>query len=382
MKRIAIVCQRYGEEVNGGAEYYARMLAEHLLPFYNIDILTTTAKDYKTWENYYKPGTCSVNGVSVIRFPVLRKRNQTKFRILKLLVLILHRKIRKKIERLWLCEQGPYCPELVRYIRNYKEQYDSFVFITYLYYPTAMGIAEVPHKAILVPTAHDEYSIHLDIYKDVFSCIRGIVYLTEEEEQVVEKLFANNKIPHVTAGVGVDVLDVAKKKVEFEYLIYAGRVDRGKGCDIMFRFFERYKKRNPGKLKLVVLGKMMMSKPHTSDIICHGFVSEKEKYEWMSGARALLLPSSYESLSLAVLEALAMGVPVLVNGKCKVLRGHCEKSRAGFAYETYDQFEQSLTEILTDEAAYEQMKKMGKRYVEENYNWNKTIETYKKFLED
>ena len=96
----------------------------------------------------------------------------------------------------------------------------------------------------------------------------------------------------------------------------------------------------------------------------------------------MLLPSSFESLSLAVLEALAMGVPVLVNGKCKVLRGHCEKSRAGFAYETYDQFEQGLTEILTDDTAYKQMTKMGKRYIEENYNWNKTIETYKKFLEE
>ena len=382
MRRIAIVCQRYGEEVNGGAEYYARMLAEHLLPFYNIDVLTTTARDYKTWENYYNPGTCHVNGVSVIRFPVLQQRNLIKFRFLKLLILILPRKIRKKMEHLWLCEQGPYCPELVKHIRSYKEQYDSFVFITYLYYTTVMGIAEVPYKAILVPTAHDEYSIHLDIYKNVFSSIRGIVYLTEEEEQFVEKLFENNKIPHIVAGGGVDVLDVAEKKVGFEYLIYAGRVDMGKGCDIMFRFFERYKKRNPGKLKLVVLGKMMMPKPHTSDIICHGFVSEKEKYEWMSGARALLLPSSFESLSLAVLEALAMGVPVLVNGKCKVLRGHCEKSRAGFAYETYDQFEQGLTEILTDDAAYKQMTKMGKRYIEENYNWNKTIETYKKFLEE
>lgn len=29
-KKIAIVNQRYGVEVNGGSEYYTRMLAEHL----------------------------------------------------------------------------------------------------------------------------------------------------------------------------------------------------------------------------------------------------------------------------------------------------------------------------------------------------------------
>ena len=42
MKRIAIVNQRYGLEVNGGSEYYARLIAEHLNKYYNVEVLTTT----------------------------------------------------------------------------------------------------------------------------------------------------------------------------------------------------------------------------------------------------------------------------------------------------------------------------------------------------
>ena len=53
-KKIAIVVQRYGNEVNGGAELHARQLAEQLNKQYNLEVLTTTALDYDPWENYYE----------------------------------------------------------------------------------------------------------------------------------------------------------------------------------------------------------------------------------------------------------------------------------------------------------------------------------------
>ena len=46
MKRIAIVNQRYGKEVNGGSEDYARELAHRLSGSYKVDVITTTALDY------------------------------------------------------------------------------------------------------------------------------------------------------------------------------------------------------------------------------------------------------------------------------------------------------------------------------------------------
>lgn len=44
MKKIAIINQRYGIEVNGGSEYYARLLAEHLSSYYDVEVLTTDRK--------------------------------------------------------------------------------------------------------------------------------------------------------------------------------------------------------------------------------------------------------------------------------------------------------------------------------------------------
>lgn len=42
--RIAFAVQRYGLEVNGGAEYHCRILAEHLSGRYEVDILTSQGK--------------------------------------------------------------------------------------------------------------------------------------------------------------------------------------------------------------------------------------------------------------------------------------------------------------------------------------------------
>jgi len=78
-KKIAIVVQRYGAEVNGGSETYARMIAEHLAPHFEVEVLTTCALDYVTWANHFPAGVSEENGVKLRRFEVDRERNMEKF---------------------------------------------------------------------------------------------------------------------------------------------------------------------------------------------------------------------------------------------------------------------------------------------------------------
>ena len=44
MKKIAFIIVRYGENINGGAEVHCQMLAERLLPYYEVEVLTTTIR--------------------------------------------------------------------------------------------------------------------------------------------------------------------------------------------------------------------------------------------------------------------------------------------------------------------------------------------------
>jgi glycosyltransferase involved in cell wall biosynthesis len=155
--------------------------------------------------------------------------------------------------------------------------------------------------------------------------------------------------------------------------VYAGRICEGKGCSKLFEFFIQYKKDNPSNLKLILMGKTDMPVPRHPDIAALGFISEEDKYDGMAGAKMLVLPSQYESLSIVVLESLALGVPVVVNGNCEVLRGHCRKSNAGLYYQTYREFEGILNYLLSHTDAYTAMRENGKKYVAKSYNWDKII---------
>ena len=70
---LLVVVQRYGD-VAGGAETHARTLVNHLLPHFAIEVATTTARDYWTWDNAYTAGLTAVDGVPVRRFAVERGR--------------------------------------------------------------------------------------------------------------------------------------------------------------------------------------------------------------------------------------------------------------------------------------------------------------------
>jgi len=84
----------------------------------------------------------------------------------------------------------------------------------------------------------------------------------------------------------------------------------------------------------------------------------------------LVLPSKFESLSMVVLEAMALSVPVVVNGVCDVLKGHCIKSNGGLYYDNYFEFEASVNYLLTHKDVRMQLGKNGVHYIQENYRWD------------
>ena len=58
--KIAVVAQRYGADINGGAELHARYVAEHLARHAEVEVLTTCAQDYVTWANEFPAGVETV----------------------------------------------------------------------------------------------------------------------------------------------------------------------------------------------------------------------------------------------------------------------------------------------------------------------------------
>ena len=378
MKKIAFVCQRYGEEVNGGAEAECRMYAERLTSFFNVEVITTCALDYVTWANHYPEGWSELNGVKIRRFRVKRIRRRRLFAALSSQVT--KEKHSDLTEAVWLREQGPYSPDLMAYLHRHGTDYDAVLFMTYLYYPTARGIREPCRRKILIPTAHDEWPIYQRQYDRVFEEADAYVYNAPAEKRFVEKRFpVSAGRPGITIGAGVTYpageLPSAEERfgIRGPYLCYSGRIDPSKGCETLFEYFMRYQDRHNNCLKLVLTGKAAMEIPERPDIHVLGFVSEEEKYAVMKDAAALVLASELESLSIVVLESMMMGRPVLVNGKCEVLKDHCTMSNAGFYFYNYEEFEAELDYLLDHPSVYAQMCENGKNYVRDRYQWDHII---------
>ena len=386
MKRIALVNQRYGLEVNGGSEFYTRLIAERLAEKYQGDVITTKALDYTTWEDHYTADEEEINGVRVLRFGVEKPRaadfNEFNGKYLS------SGKRDIDTEKIWFEKQGPYSPAAISYIRENIGKYDVFIFVTYLYYLTVMGLPEVAEKAILIPTAHEEPFIHFKTFEKLFTLPKAFVFLTDEEKALVQGLFNCKHIPCQVMGTGVDIPCEPDEKsfrekfgIDGDYIIYVGRIDEGKDCPTMFKYFTEYKKRRPeSKLKLVLMGKQVCDIPKHRDIISLGFVSEEDKFSGISGAKALVLPSRYESLSISVLEAMSLSVPVIVNGICEVLKGHCVKSNGGLYYMNYFEFEGIIDYIFSHDGEYQCMRENARKYVEENYRWDVIMKKFDEIL--
>lgn len=379
MKKIALVNQRYGLEVNGGSEYYTRLIAERLAGDFEVDVITTKALDYTTWANHYNMDEEEINGVRVLRFPVEKERaaDFNEYNGEYLSYIQSHERDISR-EEIWFEKQGPYCPAAIEYIRSSKDKYDVFIFVTYLYYLSVKGIPEAADKAVFIPTAHEEPFIHFKTFETLFKMPSAYVFLTDEEKELVQNLFGCGDIPCEVMGTGVDVPckpDAAAFRAKFnvsgDYIIYVGRIDEGKDCPTLFRYFTEYKKRRPHSgLKLVLMGKQVCDIPKHRDIISLGFVSEEDKFSGIAGAKCLVLPSKFESLSISVLESMALSVPVIVNGVCDVLKGHCIKSNGGLYYMNYFELEGILDYIFTHEQEYEQLSRNARRYISENYEWD------------
>lgn len=383
--KIAFVVQRYGLEVNGGAEFHCRLVAEHLSKYFEVEVLTTCAVDFKTWKDVYSPGTETLNGVLVRRFPVDYERDLQKFN--KFSERIFGDIHTYEDEIKWMKLQGPYSTKLLNYIRDHKDNYEYFIFFTYLYCTTFFGLPLVKEKALLVPTAHDEPPIYLSIFDSLFKQPRRLIYNTEEERKFVTSRFQNSDIPHNVIGVGIDTpekidddLFIRKYKLD-HFVIFVGRVDESKGCEELFDFFIRYKKEKRTSVKLVLLGKEMMEIPKKEDIIPLGFVSEQDKFNGMKAAKLLIMPSKYESLSMVLLESWLCNTPVLVNGKCDVLKGQCIRSNAGLYYETYDEFEACMDFLLEREGMRNAMGRNGMKFVLQNYSWENIEKMYISILQ-
>ncbi|MBN2344830.1 MAG: glycosyltransferase family 4 protein [Candidatus Aminicenantes bacterium] len=384
-RKIAVVVQRYGLEINGGAEYHARLIAEMLNRHFSVEVFTTSAFDYVTWAHHYPAVREELNGIPVHRFRVQRSRDPEAFGRIQQRILkeehILDDELR------WLEEEGPLVPGLLRELQRREAEFAYFVFFSYRYYHSYHGIETFRRKVILVPTAEHDQVVHLSLFRDSFNLPAAIVYNSPEERELIQKVSGNAGVPGEVIGVGSEVPDrfdprttCARLGIEGSYAIYIGRLDENKGVPELFRFYLRLKSEERIGLKLVLVGKAYVPVPEDPDIIHVGFQENKEKFDLLMGADFLLMPSQFESLSMVAIEAWAVGKPVLANGRTDVLRGQCRRSHAGLWYLDYDEFREAFLVLERNPPLRSGLGRNGMEFYRRNYSWQVIEGKYLDFI--
>jgi glycosyltransferase involved in cell wall biosynthesis len=386
--KLAIVVQRYGADINGGAELHARYVAEHLAPHAQVVVLTTCARDYVTWHDEYPAGVETINGIAVHRFPVDRERDIKLFATRSDRVFENDHSYLDELK--WLDAEGPASTALISHIKANRGNHDYFIFFSYRYYHAYHGARAVPDKAILVPTAERDHAIGLSIFHPIFRGVRALMYNSPEERRMIHAAANNHDVPGVVVGIGSEIPPRAdlqadrfrqKYGITGRFALYVGRIDQNKGCKELFTYFLQALPALPKGLGLVLIGKEILPVPNHPRITHLGFLEDEDKFDALAGADLLIMPSYYESLSMVALEAWALGKPVLANGKCEVLRGQCIRSRAGLYYETQAEFVETLRAIADSRTLNAALGTNGRAFFDRHYGWPVIERKYLDMLE-
>ena len=251
-QRIAFVVPRFGESIVGGAETLVGALAQRVaMAGWEVSILTTCAKDNRTWENHFAPGESTEYGLKVKRFSV-NSRN--------LEVWIPHQiGISQGLslgidDQLDWMQESVNSAELYDYILHNRSQYDWFIFAPYLFGTTFWGSLIDPRKSILLPCLHDEHYAHTDVMRSMFSQIAGCLFNANAEQELATMLYGS--LAGGEVGMGFDMHTpeyVAHLEPYFSdttsYLLYVGRKETGKNVQLVIDYFTQLQDASPLDLK-------------------------------------------------------------------------------------------------------------------------------------
>ena len=161
------------------------------------------------------------------------------------------------------------------------------------------------------------------------------------------------------------------------YILFLGRFSPEKNCHLLVEAFEKI----DTPVKLVLAGGSSYSDAYANEL--RGHRSERVKVlDWVSGdaleellgnAMLFVLPSDLEGMSLALLDAMGVGVCVLASD---IPENREAVEGAGFTFKHGDvnDLERMLRLLIADTGVREAAARKGQERVRERYLWNKITE--------
>lgn len=178
----------------------------------------------------------------------------------------------------------------------------------------------------------------------------------------------------------------AKKKMGFEpdakVIGFVGRISREKDIGTLYRAFRMVEKKF-SNVKLLIIGKGIKDEEKifsdNRNVVNPGWVDNVVPY--LQAMDIFVLPSMTETTSLATMEAMACGVPVLVTPVGYVKNYVKEKINGMFfPFRNSLVLSMKLGMLLKDDELRKKLGEHARKTIVEHYNWEKTAEQIEEYL--
>jgi glycosyltransferase involved in cell wall biosynthesis len=387
--RLAFVPPRFGDDVTGGAEAALRESAEGLAARgWDVDILTTCAKDHFSWANEYPEGESQVGPLRVVRFPTVLDTPRAERAALHAAILR-GEPVPLELQERWMNDDLR-VPALWHHLLVHADEYRAITFAPYLFWTTFACGQVAPDRTLLMPCLHDEPEARLDIFGPLFAGAHAVWFLSEPERDLARELY---QLPsrHDVLGSGVHVPESydpdgfrVRHGIDGPFVLYAGRREGAKGWEWLLDAFAAAVTRYHLDLRLVTLGTGEVRPPAdvADRVIDLGFVSPSERDDAFAAATAYVQPSSLESFSRTAMEAWLAGTLLVANARSDVVRWHCERSGAGLTFDGAEELVAALRFVASEPAAARALAAAGREYVLANYQWDAVLDRVEKAIDE
>jgi glycosyltransferase involved in cell wall biosynthesis len=381
--RIGIAPARFGPGISGGAEIVLAEMATGLQARgWEVEILTTCARDGYSWRNEIEPGVTTEDGLLVRRFPAVVSTPGAERAAVEQ---AMQAGIRPSLpeQQRWM-NDGVRMPEMYHYLLDHAGDYQTLVFAPYPFWMAFACSQIAPERSVLLTCLHDEPYAYLELFEPVFTGVAGLLFMSEPEHQLAHRIhpgLARHDLVGCSVGSRPDTeYDPdrfrARYGIKDPFVLYLGRREGAKGWPDLMRSFAAATARLNLPLLLVTAGGGDPDVPSelTDRVVDLGFITDQDRDDALAAAVALVQPSRYEAFSRTVMESWLAGTLVIANGSCEVLAWHCERSGAGLTYNDEAELEECLAFVAEAPEAAAAVAAPGRQYVLDNYDRDAVID--------
>jgi glycosyltransferase involved in cell wall biosynthesis len=415
--KFAFVTPRYGADIGSGVEHACRLIAEHVSERHDVDVLTTCARDHRTWKNEYSEGADRVRGVLVRRFGVSLIPDHIGFDALSQRLQTSPHSRAEELE--WVRLHGPWSPGLIDYVKRANRSYDVLAFFGLSHPLTVHGLEAAPERSVVFPYLQLQPSLRFSLWPDLLRSTRGVGFFSEAERRLLHSYLGVRHACEEVVGIGVDppaqqayprhqqdpndaigdddepgsedeveapdylngrgIPFKRRHRLYGRFALYGGRVESDNGCEEMLEYFDTFAA-SDNTAALVLMGLKMMKVPEEPYLRLAGVIPDRERMTAYEAADVTIAPASDDLLAQPLLESLAVGTPVLASARNTAAVEHCRRAGAGLYYANREEFVGALTLLTSNTQLREKLGSNGRAYIRNQYRWEGVLGRFDRLI--